>query len=68
MGQETLIQKMYEEVKEMKADVNFIKAHMFDPDTIMSTEENKRFAQSMKEFKKGNTVSLAQLKKELKLS
>ncbi len=61
----TETQQILEELKTMKVDLEFIKKHMFDPDTIMTTEESKRFEQSMKEFKEGKTISLKDLKKEL---
>jgi hypothetical protein len=49
----------------LKEEVLFIKKHMFDPDTIMTTEEKKAFERSMKEFKEGKTVPLAAVKKRL---
>ncbi len=64
---EAVIEKVYEELKGLKEDVAFIKKHMFDPDTIMTTEEAKRFEQSMKELKEGKTTPLSELKKELGL-
>lgn len=38
---------------------------MFDPDTIMTTEEEKRYEKAMEELAEGNTTSLEDLKKEL---
>ncbi len=43
------------------------KEHVFDPDTIMTTEETVRFEQSLKELKEGKTTLLSELKKELGL-
>jgi nicotinic acid phosphoribosyltransferase len=51
----------------IKSEIDYIKKHMFDPDTIMTTEEGKRFEQSMKELKEGKTTPLSKLKKELGL-
>ena len=45
------VKKVYDELKDLKKEVIFIKRHMFDPDTIMTTEEARRFEQAMKEFK-----------------
>jgi len=67
MAETTTIQKIYDELKGLKKDVTFIKKHMFDPDTIMTTEESKRFEESMKEFKEGKTTPLSEIKKELGL-
>lgn len=67
MAETTTIQRIYDELKELRKEVTFIKKHMFDPDTIMTTEESRRFEQSMKELKEGKTTPLSELKKELGL-
>ncbi len=63
----TEVQQILEELKVIKIDLNFIKKHMFDPDTIITPEEIKTYKQSMNELKEGKTTSLSQLKKELRL-
>lgn len=65
MAETVTIKKIYDEIKGLKKEVTFIKKHMFDPDTIMTTEESKRFEESMKELKEGKTTPLSELKKEL---
>ncbi|MBI2523311.1 hypothetical protein HYW19_02905 [Candidatus Woesearchaeota archaeon] len=67
MAETTTIRKIYDELKGIKEDVTFIKRHMFDPDTIMTTEESRRFEESLKELKEGKATSLSELKKELGL-
>ncbi len=67
MPESGTIKKIYDEVKSLKEDVSFIKEHMFDPDMIMTSEESKRFEQSMKELKDGKTIPFSKLKKELGL-
>ena len=67
MTETVTIEKIYQELKELKREITFIKDHMFDPDTIMTIEESKRFEQSMKELKEGKTTPLSVLKKELGL-
>lgn len=67
MSEATTIQRIYDELKELRKEVVFIKKHMFDPDTIMTTEESRRFEQSMKELKEGKTTPLSEIKKELGL-
>ena len=64
---EAILEKVYTELQHIKKEVEFIKKHMFDPDTIMTIEEGKRFDQSMKELKEGKTTSLSALKEELGL-
>ncbi len=67
MAETVTIQKVYDEIKSLKEEVHFIKKHMFDPDTIMSSEEEKIFQQSLREYKEGKTKSLTQVKKDLGL-
>ena len=65
MAEIVTIKKIYDEIKGLKKEVTFIKKHMFDPDTILTTEESKRFEESMKELKEGKTTPLSEVKKEL---
>ena len=67
MSEAATVQEIYGELKSLKEEVIFIKKHMFDPDTIMTTEEARRFEQSMKELKQGKTTSFSKIKKELGL-
>ncbi len=64
MPETTTIEKIYKEVKSLKEEVTFIKKHMFDPDTIMTTKE-ERYERAMQELEDGETTSLEDLKKEL---
>ena len=61
------IKQVMEKLDVIKSELDFIKTHMFDPDTIMTTEEEERFERAMQEFKEGKTISLEALKKELRL-
>ena len=67
MTEAAIMQEIYEELKLLKEEVSFIKKHMFDPDTIMTTEESRRFEQSMNELKEGKTTPLSEFKKEFYL-
>lgn len=58
-------EKLYRELISIRNDISFIKTHMFDPDTIMTTEEEERYEIAMQELKEGKTTSLEELKKEL---
>ena len=60
-------EKVYKELLILKKEIEFIKSHMFDPDTIMTTEEEERYERAMQEHKEGKTISLEDLKKELGL-
>ncbi len=67
MPETITIRRVYQELKSLKGDINFIKTHMFDPDTVMTLEESRRFEQSVKELREGKTTPLSKLKKELGL-
>lgn len=56
--------QLIQELREIKKDVHFIKEHMFDPDTILTTEESRKLEQSLKELKAGKTTSLSKIKEE----
>ena len=61
------MEKVYRELLAIREEVQFIKTHMFDPDTIMTTEEEERYERAMRELKENKTTSLEDLKKELGL-
>jgi len=61
------MEKIYRGLLSLRREIQFIKTHMFDPDTIMTTEEEERYERAMQEYKEGKTISLENLKKELGL-
>lgn len=65
MPETITMKRVLDEIRELKNEVIFIKKHMFDPDTIMTTEEARRFEQSLQELREGRTTPLSALKKEL---
>ena len=67
MSETVDMEKMYKELMALRREVQFIKTHMFDPDTIMTTEEEERYERAMQELSEGKTTSLEDLKKELGL-
>jgi len=50
----------------IKVELDFIKKHMVDADTVMTFEESKRLDESLKEFKEGKTTPLADFEKEIR--
>jgi hypothetical protein len=56
---------IYKELLILKKEIEFVKAHMFDPDAIMTAEEGQRYGLAMQELEEGKTTSLEDLKKEL---
>ena len=67
MAETINMEKMYREILALRKEVQFIKTHMFDPDTIMTTDEEERFERAMEEYKEKKTTSFEELKKELGL-
>ena len=59
------MEKMYGELLALRREVQFIRKHMFDPDTIMTTEEEERYERAMQELQERKTTSLEDLEKEL---
>ena len=64
MTTETVNQQVAEELKAIRADLNFIKEHMVDIDTILTLEEEKKLDEAIEEYKSGKTVSLEDFEKE----
>jgi hypothetical protein len=58
--------QIMQELKEIKIDLNFIKEHMVDVDTILTPEEEIELNESLEELKKGETFSLNVIKKDRK--
>ena len=63
----TETQELLLELRMIRTELEFIKKHMFDPDTIMTTEEENIYERAMQERKEGKTISLEDLKKELEI-
>ena len=56
---------VFDELKSLKKEVTFIKKHMVDVDMFMTPEEEERLTEALEEHKKGKTISLEDLKKEI---
>ncbi len=56
--------KIYETLVELKREVDFIKDHMVDVDTILTSEESIELDESLKELEEGKTFSLEDIKKD----
>ena len=67
MAETINMEKVYMEILALRREVQLIKNHMVDIDTIMTTEEEEKFERAMKDYKDGKTISLEDLKKELEL-
>jgi len=49
------------ELKAIRRDLNYIKEHMVDVDTILTPSEEKVLEQSLKDYKEGRTFLLKKL-------
>ena len=50
----------------IKVELDYIKEHMVDVDSILTAEEEEVLEQSIKEFEEGKTISLEELEKKRK--
>ena len=52
---------------EIKLELDFIKEHMVDVDTILTDEDREALEKAEREFREGKAISHEKLKKELGL-
>ena len=57
--------QMAQELKAIRADLDFIKEHMVDVDTVLTLQEKERLDESIIEYKSKKTISLEDFEKEL---
>jgi hypothetical protein len=60
----TIEKKIIEELKAIRRDLDFIKEHMADIDTILTSEEEKILEEVVKEFREGKAAKLEKLESE----
>ena len=65
MTEAVLMERMYKELVELRREVTFIKQHMVNADMFLTPKEEVQVAEALEEHKKGRTISLQALKKEL---
>jgi len=51
---------------EIKSELDYIKEHMIDMDTILTPEEEERLDESLKDLKEGKTTSLEDFEREMR--
>ena len=52
------------ELKAIRKELEYIRKHMVDVDMILTSEEQERLDQAIKEFKAGKTVSIEDLERD----
>ena len=57
--------KIFDELTNIKAELNEIKEHMVDADTILTDDERMLISESFKHEKEGKLVFLSEFKKDL---
>lgn len=60
------IKQVLEKLDVIKSELDYIKEHMVDVDSILTPEEEQRLEESMDDLKKGRTTSLTDFEKEMK--
>lgn len=66
MAYATIPKEITKELKAIRKDLNYIKIHMVDADTILTPEEETRLEESLKEYKEGKATRLEDFEKEMK--
>ena len=61
-------QEILKELREIRHELEYIKEHMVDPDTILTADEAKDLEAALIAFKEGRTVSLKDVKKQFGLA
>jgi len=58
------IQILIEKLDTIKLELDYIKEHMVDVDTVLTPEEGIILEKGIKEYKEGKTISLEDFKKK----
>lgn len=60
----TIEKEIMEELKAIRRDLDFIKEHIIDIDTILTSEEEKTLEEAMKELREEKATKLEKLESE----
>ncbi len=63
MEQVSIPKEVIEELKMIRRDLDYIKKHMVDVDTILTIDEERRLEESLEEYKEGKTIKLEDFEK-----
>jgi len=63
MKQASIPKEIIEELKMIRRDLEYIKKHMIDVDTILTIDEERRLEESIEEYKEGKTIKLEDFEK-----
>lgn len=62
----TLEKNIWEELKAIRMELEYIKEHMVDADTVLTPEEEELLEKSIWEFEEGKATRLEDFENELK--
>lgn len=62
---ESLERTIWEELKAIRMELEYIKAHMVDVDTILTPDEENLLEESLREFEAGKATKLEEFEREL---
>ncbi|MEA3254331.1 MAG: hypothetical protein U9Q22_00670 [Candidatus Altiarchaeota archaeon] len=65
MEQMSIPAGIVKELKIIRADLDYIKEHMVDVDTILAPMEEVRLEESLREYKEGKTTRIEDFEKEI---
>ena len=58
--------EIWEELKVIRRELEYIKEHMVDVDTVLTQEEERILDESLREFEEGEATKLDDFEKELR--
>ncbi len=58
--------EIWEELKVIRRELEYIKEHMVDVDTVLTQEEERILDDSLREFEEGEATKLEDFEKELR--
>jgi len=58
--------EIWEELKVIRRELEYIKEHMVDVDTVLTREEERILDESLREFEEGEATKLEDFEKELR--
>ena len=62
----TVENRIWEELKTIREELEYIKAHMVDADTILTPDEEAFLEEALKEFEAGKATKLDEFERKLK--
>ena len=65
MSETAIAKEIVGELKAIRHELAYIKEHMVDADTILTPDEEKRLAESVKAYKQGKAVKLEEFERQM---